>query len=174
MAPAEPLSATGMLSPQATHASKFTNRTKSSTEDPDSEAFWSASENDFTFFDDQEECGLPATETGTFTQIPFSALSEKMITPADGSQPTHPDMKQQQQQKRASPSGERPTDVIKELAGFRKERKAAFESAAERGIRHIDGYWPGEVKVVRGHGLGPSVGGKLDYYGNYFEKGVYR
>ncbi|KAI9829585.1 MAG: hypothetical protein M1819_006090 [Sarea resinae] len=35
---------------------------KSSTEDADSEAFWRAAEHDFSFFDEGEECGLPALE----------------------------------------------------------------------------------------------------------------
>ena len=175
MAPAEPLGATSMLSPQAPRTSKFINRTLSSTEDADSEAFWSASEGDFTFFDDEEECGLPAAETGTLAQIPFSAISEKMVMmPTDGSQPSDlPSLQHQHKQKHAL-NREGPVDVIQEVAYFRKERKAAYEEAANSGVSHVDGYWPGEVKVVRGHSLGASGGGKLDYYGNYSEKGIYR
>ena len=172
MAPAESLGANGMLSPQTPHTSKYTSRTKSSTEDADSEAMWSASENDFTFFDDEEECGLPAAESGTSANVPFSALPEKMIMPVDGSHsgqlPTLQHLKHPVIREEGS------IDVIKELTVFRKERKSAFESAAARGVRHVDGYWPGEVKVVRGHGLGASAGGKVDYYGNYFESGIYR
>ena len=147
-------------------ASKLANRTKSSTEDADSEALWSAAENDFTFFDNDEECGLPSIDTDTY--IPNAALSEKYMMPvANGLQPDRlPALKTTENN-----NGNAPVDVVQELAKFRKERKAAFESAVARGVSHVEGYWPGEVKVVRGH----HTGGKLDYYGNHFEKGgVYR
>lgn len=143
--------------------SKLVNRGKSSTEDADSEAFWSAAENDFTFFDNDEECGLPSIDTDTY--VPDSALSEKIMTPADGFQPDNLPKLQTTERKDA------PVDVVQELAKFRKERKAAYENAVQRGLLHIDGYWPGEVKVVRGH----HTGGNMDYYGNHFEPGgVYR
>jgi len=48
----------------------------------------------------------------------------------------------------------------------------------------LDGYWPGDIKVVRSHGpagkgapglaqqgMGKGTGGSVDIYGNYFEKG---
>ena len=144
-------------------ASKLVNRTKSSTEDADSEALWSAAENDFTFFDIDEECGLPSIDTDTY--VPNTALSEKLTMPADGFQPGNlPTPK-------TSGHRDAPVDVVQELAKFRKERKAAYENAVARGLSHVDGYWPGEVKVVRGH----HTGRKMDYYGNHFDKGgVYR
>ena len=149
------------VTPKST--SKLVNRTKSSTEDADSEALWSAAENDFTFFDNDEECGLPSIDTDTY--VPNAALSEKFMMPADGFQPGNlPSLKT---------SGHRDTlvDVVQELTRFRKDRKAAYENAVARGLSHVDGYWPGEVKVIRGH----HTGGKMDYYGNHFEKGgVYR
>lgn len=139
------------------------NRTKSSTEDADSEALWSAAENDFTFFDNDEECGLPSIDTDTY--VSTSALSEKYMIPADGFQPGNLPTPKTTEHKDA------PVDVVRELAKFRKERKAAYENAVARGLSHVEGYWPGEVKVVRGH----HTGGKMDYYGNHFEKGgVYR
>lgn len=144
-------------------SSKLVNRTKSSTEDADSEAFWSAAENDFTFFDNNEECGLPSIDTDTY--VPSSALSEKIMMPADGFQPDILPMLKTTDHKEA------PVDVVQQLAKFRKGRKTAHENAVERGLLHVDGHWPGEVKVVRGH----HTGGKMDYYGNHFEKGgVYR
>ena len=144
-------------------ASKLVSRSKSSTEDADSEAFWSAAENDFTFFDNDEECGLPSIDTETY--VPDSALSEKIMMPADGFAPDDLLTLQIIGRKDA------PFDVVQELAKFRKERKAAYENAVQRGLLHVDGYWPGEVKVVRGH----HTGGNLDYYGNHFESGgVYR
>ena len=150
--------------PQLT--SNWVNRTKSSTEDADSEALWSAAENDFTFFDKDEECGLPSIDTDTY--VPNSALSEKIFTPTDDSQPGSVPLLQPSQKTKHH---DRPVDVVQELAKFRKEKKAAYEDAVQRGLLHVDGYWPGEVKVVRGH----HAGGKIDYYGNHFEKGgVYR
>ncbi|CAD6585793.1 MAG: hypothetical protein ASARMPREDX12_002126 [Alectoria sarmentosa] len=144
-------------------SSKLVNRTKSSTEDADSEAFWSAAENDFTFFDNNEECGLPSIDTDTY--VPTSALSEKMMMPADGFQlDILPTLKTTEHK-------EAPVDVVQQLARFRKGRKTTYENAVGRGLLSVDGHWPGEVKVVRGH----HTGGKMDYYGNHFEKGgVYR
>ena len=141
--------------------SKYAKRTKSSTEDPDSEAFWSAAENDFTFFDDDEECGLPSIEPDSY--VPYASINEKMTTPLSPIDKS-PAL-------RRSATSEPLIDVVQELAKFRKERQAIYEEAMERGVRHVDGYWPGEVKIVRGH----HANGKADYYGNYFEQGgVYR
>ena len=64
--------------------------------------------------------------------------------------------------------------MVGELAQWRGERKRAFEEAGKRG-GFVEGYWPGEVKVVRvGPGKGRKRGGTVDWYGNYFEKGIYR
>lgn len=137
------------------------SKTKSSTEDPDSEAFWSAQENDFSFFDDDEECGLPARER---QQFPLSALSEKMVMPTDehGSIPTL-----------QNPQDRHPaTDVVQELARFRKDRKAAYENAVKSGKSYVEGHWSGEIQIIRGHAK-PSD--HIDYYGNVYERGgVYR
>ena len=154
------------VSPVApTSTSKVVNRTKSSTEDADSEALWSAAENDFTFFDKDEECGLPSIDTDT--HIPNSALSGEYMMPADDLLPDRsPTSKKTEKNNKSAP-----VDVVQELVRFRKERKAAYENAVMRGVLHVEGYWPGEVKVVRGH----HAGGEMDYYGNHFEKGgVYR
>lgn len=161
LAPTVPLPSSN-LSPDILKHPRLLNRTTSSTEDADTEALWSASENDFTFFDDDEECGLPAAETGT--QPSFVAVSDKIVMPPDGAQPEDLPILQHPARNEA------PVDVVQELAKFRRERKAAYENAVKMGVRHVDGHWPGEVKVVRAHGLR----GKLDYYGNYFDKGVYR
>ena len=138
---------------------RTSSRTKSSTEDADTEAFWSAAENDFTFFDNDEECGLPSINTDPY--IPRSALSEKITMPADGLQLDSAPKLETTEQKDA------PIDVVQELAKFRKRKKADYENAVQRGLSHVDGYWPGEVQVVRGH----HAGGKINYYGNHFEKG---
>ncbi|KAL8814629.1 MAG: hypothetical protein Q9223_006161 [Gallowayella weberi] len=148
-------------SPGNPQAVSNTFRTKSSTEDADSEAFWAAQENDFSFFDDEEECGLPSTESSS--RISLATLSREMTIPSDS--PKSPTI---QHPNTASPG----KDVIQELIKFRKERKAAYESALKRGEREAEGYWPGEVKIVRWPG-GKTA--EADYYGNQFDKGyIYR
>ena len=155
----------------------FSYRTKSSTEDADSEALWSAQENDFTFFGDDEECGLPAQEPG-WHQPDLAVLSEKVLV-----QPEE-EMQSEQQPpafSSSSSSSSRPSkktidagvDVIHELAKFRKERKIVYEEALKQGKRFVDGYWPGEVKVVRWQ-LQQQKNHQIDYYGNYSERGIYR
>lgn len=210
----EPLRAsTGILtSPQTYGKSLIGNvyRTKSSTEDADSEAMWSASENDFTFFDDEEECGLPAAET---LHVPLSVLSEKMTVPTTAAAVPHTSTSRAVAGgagKNPTPSSSNnisqreeqllPIDIVKEIAAFRKAKKRAFEMAVAitapstttttikgGGGRfhqhHIEGYWPGEVKVVRpgrsgsrtSPGWSDAGSGTLDYYANSFdERGVYR
>lgn len=139
-------------------------RTKSSTEDADSEVLWSAQENDFSFFGDEEECGLPATEPGF--QVPLTTLSEKMTVMTDGmdsdSLPSAPEAKKP----------DLGPDVIQELANFRKKRKEAYDEAVKRGERTVDGYWSGEVKIVRWRARHSQKYDMTDYYGNYFEKGI--
>ncbi|KAL8725926.1 MAG: hypothetical protein Q9166_007054 [cf. Caloplaca sp. 2 TL-2023] len=148
-------------SPRTSQTPSNTFRTKSSTEDADSEAFWAAQEKDFSFFDDEEECGLPSVEPGS--RIPLATLSEKMTHPSDNS--TLPTL----QQPTIASNGK---DVVQELIKFRKSRKAAYEYALKQGQRTAEGYWPGEVKVVRWQGEKTSI---VDYYGNHFEKGyIYR
>ena len=99
--------------------SKSKPTSKSSTEDPDSEAFWAAQEGDFTFFADEKGGG------------------DRLPSPPP---PLPPRQQQQQQQGKI--------DVVKEVAAFRRERRAAFEQA--RGLAFVEGYWEGEVRVVRG------------------------
>ena len=76
----------GQLSPRTPPSNGwgFKQRYRSSTEDADTEAFWSAQENDFSFFGD-EECGLPASEPGM--HFPLSSLSEKMVLPTESLHP---------------------------------------------------------------------------------------
>ena len=146
--------------------SRLPYRTKSSTEDADSEALWSAQENDFSFFGDEEECGLPAIEPGL--QVPLSALSEKFtVTTAE----MESDSLSSVQESKKSDLG---PDVIQELARFRKAKKDAYSEAVKRGENMVDGYWPGEIKIVRWRASHSRKHDKSDYYGNYFEKGIYR
>ena len=145
---------------------------RSSTEDSDTAAFWVAQENDFSFFGD-EECGLPAAEPGM--HFPMSALSEKMVLPMDS---LHSDGLPTLQQAE-HPDPEQGLDVVQELAKYRKEKKAVYENGLNFGKKFVNGYWPGEVKVVRMSGKKESGGGRrrggsVDWYGNYNENGVYR
>lgn len=142
----------------------FPYRTKSSTEDADSEALWSAQENDFSFFGENEECGLPAQEPRR--HIPLSAaLSEKLVVVPEEMQPELPASEH-------PPSNlvDQGLDVVQELAKFRKERKVAFEQALKQGKKFVDGYWPGEVKVVRWQAQKQGV----IFSGNHSERGIYR
>ena len=85
-------------------------------------------------------------------------------------------------------------DLVSALASWRKERKAAFETAMRqfRSFRpsgdneadgdavgnfvgevlppFIEGYWKGEIKVIR-NAAPKGRSGVVDMYGNYFEKG---
>lgn len=140
--------------------------TKASTEDPDSETFWAAAEHDFSFFGD-EECGLPSLEPGS--TLPLAAMSGKMVVTSDSETvPPHPQAQHQQVRQ-----PEQRTDVIAEISRFRKERKGAFEAALRRGERDpsVEGYWPGDIAVVRPQIDLDRTRGSVDYYGNYFEKG---
>ena len=170
MASDEPVTAQSYLSPHLVKPSKYINRTRSSTEDADSETFWSASENDFTFFDDEEECGLPLAETSS--HISSLTVTEKMSLPDERGSRQPGYLPTRELPKRR----EELVDVVAELAKFRRERKAAYEEAAKRGVRHVEGYWPGEVQIIRGgnRNLDVDADDTLDYYGNTFSGGVYR
>ena len=79
-------------------------------------------------------------------------------------------------------------DVVAELAKWRRERKAVYESACRTSSSsisvesrladleaYVEGYWSGEVKVVR-NARKVAKGkmerqGNVDVYGNYFEGG---
>lgn len=170
MASDEPVTAQSYLSPHLVKPSKYVNRTRSSTEDADSETFWSASENDFTFFDDEEECGLPLAETSS--HISSLTLTEKMSLPDERGSRQPGYLPTRELPKRR----EELVDVVAELAKFRRERKAAYEDAVKRGVTHVDGYWPGEVQIIRGgnRNLDVDADDTRDCYGNTFSGGVYR
>jgi hypothetical protein len=90
-----------------------------------------------------------------------------------------------------SPPPAPPIDVITALSTFRKTRKAAYEAEMLKFHRFkqglsirdrdmlgegqmlapfVDGYWKGEIKVVR-NAAPKGRSGVVDMYGNYFEKG---
>ncbi|KAL8973956.1 MAG: hypothetical protein Q9197_001805 [Variospora fuerteventurae] len=137
-----------------------TARTKSSIEDADSEAFWAAQENDFSFFDEDPKCEsdsrLPMSTSAKKSELPPAAGSSSSALPTP------------QQPFTADPD----RDVVQELVKFRKERKAAYETALKQGHEAVEGYWPGEVKVVR---QAREKSATVDYYGNQFKNGyMYR
>ena len=153
------------LSPLTPTSAFAFNHGRSSTEDPDSEAFWLAQENDFSFFGD-EECGLPNKEPGM--HFPFSSLSEKIVLPTHNCNPaTLPTLQEPKEQSRG-------VDVVQELTKYRKDRRAAYERALRMGEKYVDGYWPGEVKIIRYSSHKAIYDGNIDWYGNYFVNGVYR
>jgi hypothetical protein len=134
--------------------------TKSSTEDADSEAFWEAATQDFSFFG-EEECGLPGSEPGR--TLPLEAMSGLQLAPQ---RPLAPEKSTKDSHPRAL------LDVVGEIAKFRKERKAAYQNLVQRGKADLDveGYWPGDVTIVR---KAPTEAGELDCYGNRYESGWY-
>jgi hypothetical protein len=93
-----------------------------------------------------------------------AALSEKQVV---DSGEMHPEQPVFQPSEKTSDQG---IDVVQELAQFRRERKMAYERALKQGKESVEGYWPGEVKVVRW--LLQKEG--VDFYGNYSERGIYR
>jgi hypothetical protein len=96
---------------------KAENRTRSATEDRDSELLWEAASGDFSFFSDSHG--------------PLSAPNRLGAS---------------------STKGGRMVDVVAEVSRFRKEKKAAYRNAMLAGATDafVDGYWPGDVTVVRG------------------------
>ncbi|KAI9879090.1 MAG: hypothetical protein M1830_009609 [Pleopsidium flavum] len=149
-------------------------RSKSSTEDADSESFWLAAQNDFSFFG-SEECGLPEAEPGL--HFPMSSLNEKVVLPTEDMQEATLPILQPYMNYPHQHAVE--FDVIAELSKFRKERKRAYEAARQdrnnmpmpRPNLSVNGYWAGEIKVIR-HGPGDgSRHGSVDWYRNPFEKG---
>jgi hypothetical protein len=159
-------------------------QTKSSTEDEDSEAFWAAAESDFSFFtEDDRHC--PSNESA---QHFFSTSSNDRITVfSPAASPSFPNSTWQgSMQSPLSPSFPQTQiqqlkpilshDTIAAIASFRKERKTAYEAALKTGEspdETVDGYWPGDITVIRDPGAGENSRGRFDYYGNYFENGYY-
>lgn len=149
--------------------------TRSMTNDRDSEALWSASETDFSFFGEGEECGLPSLETRH--NAPFMAAMEQKEFVSDMDQLSL-------QKSRTSVTDkveEAPrVDTIAKLSQFRKLRRQVYQMRVSMGETDpdVEGYWPGVVKVVRPSGeYDPYAADDeaVDYYGNRFStRGVYR
>lgn len=275
------------------HTRQRLDISKSSTGDPDSEALWSAADNDFSFFgeegEESAECGIydqepdkyyptinpsddkivihsnqeqasmndnlaprsprmaspmighlsapgystltsPSPRNGTVLQSPRNlplgrnrrtsndmqrgmqspAAADLRSTPRMGPYSSGFEMPGTIPQRRSQPptsnlvneiacinKDTQMLDVVAELAKWRRERKAAYESASglhkhrrqsstARGQADsgrlaeldvfVEGYWPGEVKVIRNAKKTVTKGkmerqGNVDVYGNYFEGG---
>lgn len=144
---------------------RFESTTKSSTEDPDSEALWSAAQNDFSFFDETEESDQPSakqrsTAWGSVT-LPLTQQDRPSVENAarkNGPEPNQDDP--------------RVVNVVAEISKFRQDRKARQASASRAGTYAppVDGFWDGEIQVVRPYANEVTPVLSSDYYGNKLEK----
>ena len=130
----EMTSAPDPVAPLQSPKSKRNSFTKSSTEDADSESFMEASETDFSFFG-EDDGGLLVSEGRIDAP---RRIDDGMIVNGF----------------LCSPIGTgRSMDVVSELSGFRREKRAKHEAMARFGRSKIDsallGHWVGEVKVVK-------------------------
>lgn len=66
------------------HSRAKSSMLKSSTGDEDSEALWSAAENDFSFFDEEDECGIYQNEPEKY--FPTARIDEKIALDPDDDQ----------------------------------------------------------------------------------------
>ncbi|CAK3904958.1 Pyranose dehydrogenase 1 [Lecanosticta acicola] len=137
----------GRRSRNGTASSWHHHGTKSLTEDRDSEALWSASETDFSFFADEEE------------------EEEVTVVP-----PAHtPDGKSVVGLLPEKPAA---IDNVARIAAFRKDRKVARQRLVEAGGNGLEeaeteGYWGGMVQVVRSR-VAARNDEEMDYYGDKF------
>ena len=167
MAPDRPMRRTSLASPWR-H-----DTTKSMTEDRDSEALWSASETDFSFFGEGESMVFPSLDREPTGQM-FGTSSEKELNV--GMSPLSPTTSRKTNEKVETPQ----VDNISRLSQFRKAKKLEYQMKLESGDidAEVPGYWPGIVKVVRPSGTYDAFAEddeSMDYYGNRFSnRGIYR
>lgn len=139
--------------------------TKSMTGDRDSEALWSASETDFSFFGSEGEDLFPSLEAAV---SPLPSWKEV----CSGQEPAS-----RSSQSKAAVE-QKIYDTVALISAFRKERRLAHQRAVDEagGLVELqtEGYWEGVVQVVR-PGSGMRADEEVDYYGNRFENGyLYR
>ncbi|KAL1310904.1 hypothetical protein AAFC00_001133 [Neodothiora populina] len=144
--------------------------TKSVTQDHDSEALAAAADTDFSFFGEYDD-EMPSLEP---TQsVPFPAMSglEVGIAPSPALPPQYEDEAPVQPRH----------DVIAKIAEFRKSKKAAYQAVIACGEEqpNVEGYWGGNVKVIRPSKLANPMDEDdevvADYYGNVHSTGgIYR
>jgi hypothetical protein len=131
----------------------------SMTEDPDSDVLWKAASQDFSFFDGdgngEEECDMPRGEADRQVSIETARGEGLMVVDEEG----------------AGSSAWPILDVVSELAKFRREKREAYNVAVQRGDAdpEIEGYWPGDVTVVRMPLNGETSAS--DYYRDRYESG---
>jgi hypothetical protein len=130
----EMTSAPDPVEPPRSPKSKRNSFTKSSTEDADSESFMEASETDFSFFG-EDDGGLLVSEGRIDTP---RRIDDGMIVNGFLCSPTNTGHSM---------------DVVSELSGFRREKRAKHEAAVKYARSQIEsallGHWIGEVKVVK-------------------------
>lgn len=145
--------------------------TKSVTQDHDSEALAAAADTDFSFFGEYDD-DMPSLEPSN--TVPFPAMSglEVGVAPPPPVSPWDEEDEVETQPR---------LDVIAQVAAFRKAKKAAYQAVLACGETkpHIEGYWDGNVKVIRpSHVVNPMDQDDevvADYYGNVFSNGgIYR
>lgn len=148
--------------------------TKSVTQDQDSEALWAASQTDFSFFGEGETNSLDATALEPVR--PPTSMMGGMEVCGD----TAPQQRTKPSNQNTDASAPR-IDVVAEVAKFRKSTRAAYQArlAAGEANPDVDGFWEGNVKVVRRpHDVDPRHEDDevwADYYGNRFSNGyLYR
>ena len=143
---------------------RFESTTKSSTEDPDSEALWSAAENDFSFFHEEAEAGQYVKQRSTAwgcVMVPHSKQDRPLVENTTQKKQQDPDR-----------NNLRTINVVAEISKFRQDRKArqASISRTERDATLVDGFWDGEMQVVRPYINEVTPGSSQDYYGNKIER----
>jgi hypothetical protein len=130
----EMTSAPDPIAPPRSPTSKRNSFTKSSTEDADSESFMEASETDFSFFG-EDDGGLLVSEGRIDAP---RKIDDGMVVNGFLCSPTD--------------TGHA-LDVVSELSGFRRDKRAKHEAMLRFGRSRIDiallGHWVGEVKVVK-------------------------
>ncbi|KAH8422847.1 uncharacterized protein LDX57_000602 [Aspergillus melleus] len=134
-------------------ASYHNGTSKSTTGDRDLENLWTASMDDFSFFD-ETECGIPENDPGKY--FPMAALNEKVtLMPEDDSGDSTPissspgllhrnsslpkHMRPDVTSRSTAANGTRPpqveepeVDLVAELAAFRRAKKVEYEEVVRR------------------------------------------
>ncbi|KAI7977712.1 hypothetical protein EIK77_009252 [Talaromyces pinophilus] len=172
----------------------------STTGDSDSERLWSAATNDFSFFGNEEcgvpepheEIAMKILNERVRLVSDDDSIHSG-ISELEGSDSSS--LKRQQPIPRSSAQEEPEIDLVSALSSFRRFKKKEFEDLRLANRRqstsasspcpsspfdsqpaynalplHVEGYWPGEVKVIR-NPTPKGRSGVVDIYGNYFENG---
>ena len=125
-----------------------TGRTLSSTGDVDSENFWVAAENDYSFFGDEERV---RSRPRPHSSIRSASNKEQATNSLQRDSLPRPQQQPNNRvpTERQSQAPAKGKDIVQEIAKFRKERKVAFEHERAKGQLYTEGYWNGEIQVVR-------------------------